>query len=89
MQPSEDGDFRSDSPPMPSIPPPAPPAELLSEIESSLSSGMETLSLKGSKIQGPHCVALYDFEGSHPGDLKFKVCLLFIVCITQIIIQVL
>ena len=64
---------------MPSIPPPAPPAELLSVLENSLPSGMESLSVEGNKIQGPHCVALYDYEGSHPDDLHFKVRLLFVL----------
>ncbi|KAK3912642.1 SH3 domain-containing protein 19 [Frankliniella fusca] len=60
----------SESPPMPSIPPPAPPTELLSEADV-LSSTMGSLKIE-SKKQGPHCQALFDYESSHPDDLPFK-----------------
>lgn len=62
-------DGRSESPPMPSIPPPAPPSELLKS--DTFSSAMGNLNLKESTKQGPHCIALFDYESSHPDDLSF------------------
>lgn len=69
----DEDDDRSESPPMPSIPPPAPPPELFTATDS-VSSGMENLSISGNKAQGSQCIALYDYESSHPDDLTFKVC---------------
>lgn len=66
------GEGRSESPPMPSIPPPAPPPELFTELSDTLSSGVGALSLKGSDTPAPHCIALYDYESSHSDDLPFK-----------------
>ncbi|XP_014298511.1 uncharacterized protein B0303.7 isoform X2 [Microplitis demolitor] len=50
------------SPPMPSIPPPAPPPEYLTQIECPTTQ-------KKSRPQG---IALYDFEATQPGDLPLK-----------------
>ncbi|KAK0161828.1 hypothetical protein PV327_008240 [Microctonus hyperodae] len=50
------------SPPMPSIPPPAPPTEYLTEMEAP---HVNTLHV-------PQGVALYDFEASQTGDLSLK-----------------
>lgn len=66
-------DDRSESPPMPCIPPPAPPAEYLEESASTLS-GENSRALKGN-TRGPHCIALYDYDSPHADDLSFKVSL--------------
>ncbi|CAL7946017.1 unnamed protein product [Xylocopa violacea] len=50
------------SPPMPTIPPPTPPAEYLTEIKNDLPIGRKE----------PYGIALYDFPLTHPGDLPFK-----------------
>ncbi|XP_068975302.1 uncharacterized protein l(3)05822 isoform X1 [Bombus flavifrons] len=50
------------SPPMPTIPPPAPPLEYLAEINNDLSVSNEE----------PYGIALYDFPLIHADDLPFK-----------------
>ncbi|XP_029669828.1 SH3 domain-containing protein 19 isoform X2 [Formica exsecta] len=53
----------SPSPPMPTIPPPAPPADYLAELNGELSKDLETK---------PYGIALYDFPATHPDDLALK-----------------
>lgn len=67
--PLDDADDRSESPPMPSIPPPAPPPELFSHAESF---GLEDSGNSGSKTERAHCIAMYGYNSSHPDDLAFK-----------------
>ncbi|KAK2587228.1 hypothetical protein KPH14_002967 [Odynerus spinipes] len=58
-----DDDFKDDpSPPMPTIPPPAPPSEYFNQVESEL----------GGCSQTPYGIALYDFPVTHPDDLPLK-----------------
>lgn len=63
-------DDRSESPPMPSIPPPAPPAEILEE-SAPTQSGESSWGHRGNS-KGPHCIALYDYDSPHADDLSFK-----------------
>ncbi|KAL6432176.1 hypothetical protein ACFW04_006698 [Cataglyphis niger] len=53
----------SPSPPMPTIPPPAPPADYLAELNGELSGDSEIK---------PYGIALYDFPATHPDDLALK-----------------
>ncbi|XP_070163772.1 uncharacterized protein B0303.7 isoform X2 [Polyergus mexicanus] len=53
----------SPSPPMPTIPPPAPPADYLAELNGKLSGDLEIK---------PYGIALYDFPATHPDDLLLK-----------------
>ncbi|XP_072751156.1 uncharacterized protein L(3)05822 [Anoplolepis gracilipes] len=53
----------SPSPPMPTIPPPAPPADYLAELNGVLSGNSEVK---------PYGIALYDFPATHPDDLTLK-----------------
>lgn len=56
-------DFKDNpSPPMPTIPPPAPPLESFADSKEDLAAG----------IDEPYGVALYDFPLTHPDDLPFK-----------------
>lgn len=56
-------DFKDNpSPPMPTIPPPAPPLECLADSKGDLAAG----------IDEPYGIALYDFPLTHPDDLPFK-----------------
>lgn len=58
-----DNDCRDDpSPPMPTIPPPAPPPEYLIQTENKL----------GESSKTPYGIALYDFPVTHPDDLPLK-----------------
>ncbi|XP_024946157.1 SH3 domain-containing protein 19 isoform X2 [Cephus cinctus] len=50
------------SPPMPSIPPPAPPTEFLKDLEQGTIGNNES----------PHGIALYDFNATQPDDLALK-----------------
>ena len=54
------------SPPEPTIPPPAPPTFYLDEPESSRDTVIDQRSQ-------PCAEALFDYSSSHPGDLNFKV----------------
>ncbi|XP_029174952.1 SH3 domain-containing protein 19-like [Nylanderia fulva] len=53
----------SPSPPMPMIPPPAPPVDYLTELNNELGGDSEIK---------PHGIALYDFPATHPDDLALK-----------------
>ncbi|XP_014477046.1 PREDICTED: SH3 domain-containing protein 19-like isoform X4 [Dinoponera quadriceps] len=55
-------DDDSPSPPMPTIPPPAPPADYLAELNGDL----------GRSSDKPYGIALYDFPATHPDDLPLK-----------------
>lgn len=56
-------EFRDEpSPPMPSIPPPAPPSEYLTEFNEETTGSRES----------PYGIALYDFPASQPDDLPLK-----------------
>ncbi|XP_017889274.1 abl interactor 1 isoform X2 [Ceratina calcarata] len=57
-----DDSKNSPSPPMPTIPPPAPPPEYLTEMNNDFSAG----------IGQPYGIALYDFPLTQKGDLPFK-----------------
>lgn len=53
----------SPSPPMPTIPPPAPPADYLAELNGEVG---------GESKNKPYGVALYDFPATHPDDLALE-----------------
>ncbi|XP_075226833.1 SH3 domain-containing lethal (3) 05822 isoform X2 [Lycorma delicatula] len=63
------------SPPMPSVPPPPPPPEALQVLLNGPQLPPRPTTLIGDKIERkkPYCIALYDYEASHPDDLSFKV----------------
>ncbi|XP_024885434.1 SH3 domain-containing protein 19 isoform X2 [Temnothorax curvispinosus] len=60
--PNDGEESDSPSPPMPTIPPPALPANYLAEFSSNFE----------GDFNEPHGIALYDFSATHPDDLALK-----------------
>ncbi|XP_071572236.1 uncharacterized protein L(3)05822 [Temnothorax nylanderi] len=60
--PNDGEESDSPSPPMPTIPPPALPANYLAEFSSNFE----------GDFNEPHGIALYDFSATHPNDLALK-----------------
>lgn len=63
------------SPPMPSVPPPPPPPEALQVLLNGPQLPPRPTTLITDKIERkkPYCIALYDYEATHPDDLSFRV----------------
>lgn len=70
-----DEDTGKRSPPMPSIPPPPLPPEVLQELDSNGSSPQlpaRPFQFQAEDFQKPYGIALYDYSATHPDDLSFQ-----------------
>jgi hypothetical protein len=71
-----DDDTGKWSPPMPSIPPPPLPADVLQESDSNGPSPelpAQPFHFQAEDLQKPYGIALHDYSSTHPDDLSFQV----------------